>query len=81
MEEKILEIFKLANELDEKQDKVYAKVEYSADKTRRLEISIISKDNYSYIESCSIMLLNNQISRLEAVIEIFKEYIGGTVNE
>lgn len=81
MEEKLLKIFELTNELDEKQDKVYANIKYSGDNTRRLELSIISKENYSYIESCSVMLFNKPISKLNAVIEILKEYIGGTDNE
>lgn len=81
MEEKLLTIFKLANELNEKQDRVYAKIEYSADNTRKLDLSIISKKNYSYVEKCSIMLINNSIARIDAIIKIFKEYIGGTTNE
>lgn len=81
MEEKLLEILKLANELDKKQDKVYAKIEYSADKSKKLEISIISKENYSYIENCSVMLLKNPINKLKAIIEILKEYVGGVSNE
>ena len=81
MEEKILELLRMANILNEKQDKLYAQIEYCADKTRKLEISIRNKADYSYVEKCSVMLLNNPISKLDAIIEIFKEYIGGVKNE
>lgn len=81
MEEKLLELLTMANTLDEKQDKLYAQVEYCADKTRKLEISIRKKEDYSYVEKCSVMLLNNPIPKLDAIIEIFKQYIGGTGNE
>lgn len=81
MEEKLLELLKMTNTLDEKQDKLYAQVEYCADKTRKLEISIRKKEDYSYVEKCSVMLLNNPIPKLDAIIEIFKQYIGGAGNE
>lgn len=81
MEEKLLELLKMSNILDEKQEDLYAQVEYCADKTRKLEISIRKKGDYSYVEKCSVMLLNNPIPKLDAIIEIFKQYIGGASNE
>lgn len=81
MEEKLLELFKLADELNKKQERVYAKIEYTGDNERRLELSIINKKNYSYVEKCSIMLINNSISRIDVIIKIFNEYIGGASNE
>lgn len=81
MEEKLLKLLKMANTLDEKQDKLYAQIEYCADHTKKLEISIRKKEDYSYVERCSVMLLNNPISKLDAIIKIFKEYIGGASNE
>lgn len=81
MEEKLLELLKMANTLDEKQDKLYAQVEYCADRTRKLEISIRKKEDYSYVEKCSVMLLNNPIQKLDAIIDIFNQYIGGVSNE
>lgn len=81
MEEKLLELLKMANTLDEEQDKLYAQIEYCANKTRKLEISIRKKEDYSYVEKCSVMLLNNPIPKLDAIIEIFKQYIGGASNE
>ena len=38
MEQKLLEIFKLADELDKKQNVVYADIEYTADKRKKLVI-------------------------------------------
>lgn len=81
MEEKLLKLLKMANTLDEKQDKLYAQIEYCADHTKKLEISIRKKEDYSYVENCSVMLLNNPISKLDAIIKIFEEYTGGASNE
>ncbi len=81
MEEKLLKLLKIANTLDEKQDKLYAQIEYCADHTKKLEISIRKKEDYSYVEKCSIMLLNNPVSKLDAIIELFEEYIGGANDE
>lgn len=81
MEQKLLKLLKLADTLDEKQDKLYAQIEYYADHTKKLEISIRKKENFSYVEKCSVMLTNNPISKLDAIIKILEEYIGGACNE
>lgn len=81
MEEKLLKLFKIANTLDEKQDKLYVQIEYCADHTKKLEISIRKKQDYSYIEKYSVMLLNNSGSKLDPIIKIIEEYIGGNGNE
>ena len=39
MEEKLLKLLKMANTLDEKQDKLYAQIEYCADHTKKLGAS------------------------------------------
>lgn len=77
MEEKLLEILKLANQLNEKQERVYAQISYSANKDKKLESIIISKNDYSYVERCSVMLFNRPISKLNAIIKLLKEYVGG----
>lgn len=77
MEEKLLEILKLANQLNEKQERVYAQISYSANKDKKLEIIIISKNDYSYVERCSVMLFNRPISKLNVIIKLLKEYVGG----
>lgn len=43
MEKILLKIFQLADLLNEKQDKVYAEIHYSADSRKKLEIAIRSK--------------------------------------
>ena len=52
MEEHLLKLFQLANKLNEKQDKIYAEIEYTADDRKRLRISIRAKDDFKCIEKC-----------------------------
>ena len=52
MEEKFLKLIKLADELNEKQNRVYAEIHYTADNNKKLEIAIRSKEDFSYIENC-----------------------------
>lgn len=81
MEQKLLEIFKLADELDKKQNVVYAEIEYSADKRKKLIISIRSKKTFKYIERCEVELANNPLIKWDSIIELFKTYVGGACNE
>lgn len=81
MEERLLKLFELANLLDEKQDKVFAEIEYSADSSRKLEIAIRQKADFKFIDKCSIMLVQDSISKLDAILKLFEKYIGGTSNE
>ena len=81
MEEKLLELFRLANELNDNQDKVYAQIDYYADNNKKLTISIISKNTYNYIDKCSVMLVQDSISKLDAILKLFEKYIGGSSNE
>lgn len=81
MEEKLLRIFKLADELDKKQDLVYAEIEYSANKNKKLIISIRNKNTYSYIERCEVELANNPLIKWDNIIELFTAYVGGACNE
>lgn len=81
MEEKLLELFKIADSLNEKQENVFAEIAYCADNSKKLEISIRKKKDYSYVEKCEIMLVNNSVSKLDAIIKIFNDYTGGANNE
>lgn len=81
MEQKLLEIFKLADELDKKQNVVYAEIEYTADKRKKLVISIRSKKNFKYIERCEIELANNPLIKWDNIVELFRSYVGGACNE
>ena len=81
MEEKLLKIFKLADELNEKQEKVYAQISYEADNRKILEICIRLKDNFSCCSRCEIRLSNNPEIQLDNVIRLFSYYIGGVSDE
>ena len=81
MKDKLLKIIKLADELNEKQDKVYAEIEYVANDSKKLVISIRSKKDFSYIEKCEVQL--NAFSTIEwdNIITLFETFVGGVVNE
>jgi len=81
MEEKLLELFKLANKLNENQDKIFAEIKYIANDNKILEICIRNKKDFNYIEKCEIKLNNNVISNCDNIISLFKTFIGGVCNE
>lgn len=81
MEKNLLKLLKLADELNEKQDNVYAEIHYSADNSKKLEISIRNKENYSFIEKCEIQLKENSIIKWDNVISLFEVFVGGIGNE
>ena len=81
MEKNLLKIFKLADELNEKQDKVYAEIKYSADDQKTLTISIRTKNDFTYIENCEVSLFDKSLFRWKNIIEVFENYVGGIDNE
>lgn len=81
MEEKLLKLFKLADLLSEKQDKVFAQIEYYADNSKKLQILIRSKKDFSYVEKCEIYLANDSLIKWDNIIEILERYVGGAINE
>lgn len=81
MEKNLLKIFKLADSLNEKQDKVYAHIEYEADNSKKLEIAIRSKDDYSYVEKCEVNLTKNNLIKWENIIKLLESYVDGASNE
>lgn len=82
MEEKLLKILKLADELNEKQDKVYAQITYSGDNDKKLAISIRTKDEYKYVETIEIQLKNSSLINWNNIIHLFATYVnGGVKNE
>lgn len=78
MEDKLLEIFKLADSLNENQDQVYAQITYIADNDKTIELTIKSKNDNSYLGNCRFKLYENPLSRWEKFIELFKSYIEST---
>lgn len=81
MKDKLLKIIKLADELNEKQDKVYAEIEYVANDSKKLVISIRSKNDFSYIEKCEVQLNAFSMIEWDNVITLFETFVGGVVNE
>ncbi len=81
MEEKLLKLFKLADSLNEKQDKLFADIEYCANDTKKLIISIRDKETYRYIERCEMEFSYNHPRKWDNIIKVFENYIGGASNE
>lgn len=75
MEEKLLKIFKLADSLHKKQNKVYAEIKYCANNRQMLEIALRSKENFTYKGRCEISLADNPLLKWDNVIELFENYI------
>lgn len=81
MEEKLLEIIKLVDELNEKQDKVYAQITYSGDDYKKLSISIRTKREYKYVETIEIQLKNSSLINWNNIIHLFESYVNGGVKK
>ena len=81
MEENLLKIFKLANKLNEKQNKIFAEIEYTADDKKTLQITIREKSTFKYVERYEIKLADNPILKWNNIIKLFEGYIGGVTNE
>lgn len=82
MEQSLLKIFKLADLLNEKQNNVYAEINYSADATQKLQIFIRSKKDFSFVHKCQIDLADNILVNWDNVVTLFENYIhGGLANE
>ena len=81
MEKNLLKLIKLADELNEKQDKVYAEIEYTADNNKKLVISIRSKKDFSYIEKCEVQLNAFSMIKWDNVITLFETFVGGALHE
>lgn len=75
MEEKLLELFKIADKLNEKQDKVFAEIKYEADDTKTLRISIRKKDDYKYVECCEMQMTENSLIKWDNIIELLKKWL------
>ena len=82
MEKYLLKLIKLADELNEKQNTVYAEIHYSGDNRKKLEICIRTKKGFDYVEKLEIQLKQNTIINWENAIHLFEMYVnGGTNNE
>jgi len=82
MEEKLLELLKLADKLNKKQNKFYAEITYSADESKTLELAIRSKENFSYVEKCRVQLKEYANTSINNIVALLTCYInGGGSNE
>ena len=81
MEEKLVELLIVLNKLNESQEKIFGEFDYTADDSRKLEIAIRRKGDFKYVERTNISLTNYPVEKLEAIINIFKNYAGGKENE
>ena len=78
MEEKLLELIKLADTLNEKQDKVFAEIKYEADDSKTLRISIRKKDDYKYVEICEMQMREHSLIKWDNIIELFRKWLKDT---
>lgn len=81
MEQKLLKVFRLADKLNTKQSKIYAEINYTANDTQKLEISIRRKKDFAYIEKCEICIRDNSVEKWDNIITLFETFIGGVTNE
>lgn len=81
MEEKLVELFKMANEFNKKQDNYYIQIEYSANDMQRIEMALRSKIDYSFIRHYKICLQNDPLVDADEIIKLFKICIGGVMDE
>lgn len=77
MEKDLLRLFQLADELNKKQNKVYAEITYYADNSKKLEISIRNKKDFSYVEKCEMQLKKGSLITCKDVVHLFEIYING----
>ncbi len=77
MEKHLLKLIKLADELNEKQDKVFAEIHYSADNSKKLEICIRTKKDFKYVEKAEMQLKQGSLIKWENAVHLFEMYVNG----
>lgn len=77
MEEKLVELFKMANDFNKKQNKYYIQIEYSANDMQRIEMSLRTKDDHSFIRHYIVCLKNNPLEDADEIIKLFNICTGG----
>lgn len=81
MEENLLKLFNLADLLNEKQNEVYAQLQYRSNDDKKLVIEIISKKDWTYVIKWEIYLNKSCLIKWDEIIELFERYTGGIINE
>lgn len=77
MEKHLLKLIKLADELNEKQDKVFTEIHYCGDDSKKLEICIRMKKKYKYVEKIELQLRQSSIINWENAVHLFENYANG----
>lgn len=77
MEKHLLKLIKLADELNEKQDKVFAEIHYCGDDSKKLEICIRMKKEYKYVEKIELQLRQSSIINWKNAVHLFENYANG----
>lgn len=80
MEEHFFKIIKLADELNKKQDKVFAEIHYRGDDSKKLEICIRTKKEYKYVEKVEMQLKQGPLINWESIVHLFEMYVNGGAN-
>lgn len=80
MEKHFLKIIKLADELNKKQDKVFAEIHYRGDDSKKLEICIRTKKEYKYVEKVEMQLKQGPLINWESIVHLFEMYVNGGAN-
>lgn len=73
MEDKLAELILTGKEFTKKSDKYYVEVGYNGG-LNRIEVSIRIKKEHSYVEKIEIYLDNNNLNKIDELIECIKEY-------
>ena len=81
MEQKLLQLLKLADTLNNKQNNVFAKIEYYANDNKKLEITLKDKKDYSTIMIIEMYIDKMSNQTIQLAIDLLKKYIGGAYNE
>lgn len=81
MEKKLLTVFKLADKLNNRQSKIFAEIHYVANDSKKLELTIRNKKDFSYIERCEITITNTSEKQWDNIITLFDTFVGGMIDE
>ena len=77
MEKHLLKLIKLADELNEKQNKVFAEIHYYGNDSKKLEICTRTKEEYKYVEKIEMQLKDSSIINWDIAVRLFEMYVNG----
>ena len=77
MEKHLLKLIKLVDELNEKQNKVFAEIHYYGNDNKKLEICTRTKEEYKYVEKIEMQLKDSSIIDWDIAVHLFEMYVNG----